>query len=136
MATRSTIAIQNADGTVTGIYCHWDGYLSHNGDILLHHYTDEAKVRQLIELGNISSLGKEIGEKHNFDECLEGETNAYGRDRGDPNQEAATYASWSDLIDNAGEEYDYLFQPGQGWIVNYWGGQGPLKAEIEREAAE
>jgi hypothetical protein len=27
MATRSRIAIENQDGTVTSIYCHFDGYI-------------------------------------------------------------------------------------------------------------
>jgi hypothetical protein len=43
MGTRSTIAIQNADNTVTGIYCHWDGYVEHNGKILNENYTTESK---------------------------------------------------------------------------------------------
>ena len=28
MATRSAIGYINIDGTVTGTYCHWDGYPS------------------------------------------------------------------------------------------------------------
>ena len=31
MATRSTIAMEQPDGRVMQIYCHWDGYLGHNG---------------------------------------------------------------------------------------------------------
>jgi len=34
MATRSRIAIENQDGTVTSIYCHFDGYLSGVGKLL------------------------------------------------------------------------------------------------------
>ena len=34
MGTRSTIALEYADGTVEQVYCHWDGYVSHNGLIL------------------------------------------------------------------------------------------------------
>ncbi len=29
MATRSNIGIVNDNGSVTGIYCHWDGYPEH-----------------------------------------------------------------------------------------------------------
>jgi len=57
MATRSTIAIRNADNTVTAIYCHWDGYLSYNGKILFENYNTEEKVRELIALGDLSVLG-------------------------------------------------------------------------------
>ena len=39
MSTNSTINIQNEDGTVDSIYCHWDGYLEFNGKLLQQHYT-------------------------------------------------------------------------------------------------
>ena len=48
MATRSKIAIEDQDGTVRSIYCHWDGYPSHHGPILLEHYTTQEKVESLI----------------------------------------------------------------------------------------
>ena len=56
MGTRSTIAIEFADGTVSQVYCHWDGYLSNNGKILAAHYMDPFKVRALVDLGGFSSL--------------------------------------------------------------------------------
>ena len=40
MATRSVIGIVNLDKSITGIYCHYDGYPENNGKILLNHYTD------------------------------------------------------------------------------------------------
>ena len=67
MATRSTIALEFADGTVGKVYCHWDGYLENNGKLLLNNYTDPFKLRDLIDLGDISSLGPNIGDKHEFD---------------------------------------------------------------------
>lgn len=39
MSTRSTIAIEHADGTVKKVYCHYDGYISHNGKILAEQYS-------------------------------------------------------------------------------------------------
>ena len=136
MGTRSTIAIQNADGTVTGIYCHWDGYLSHNGRILAENYTTEESVRELIALGDLSSLGETIGKKVDFDDYdpHEGQCVAYGRDRGEINIDARTYASWSELLEDFGEEYDYLFVPGQGWEVRCYNGAGALAEALERDA--
>ena len=122
MGTRSTIAIQNADGTVTGIYCHWDGYLSHNGRILQENYTTEAQVRELIALGDLSSLGETVGAKTDFNNPADGQCVAYGRDRGEKNVDAATFASHADLVENAGQEFDYLFVPGTGWTVRYFAG--------------
>jgi hypothetical protein len=37
MGTRSRIGVMHGDN-VKSVYCHWDGYLEHNGEILLKHY--------------------------------------------------------------------------------------------------
>jgi hypothetical protein len=116
MGTRSRIGIENQDGTVTSSYVHWDGYLSHVGHILHTSYTTEEKIRELMALGDLSSLGKEIGHKQSFDQptdrnwCL-----AYGRDRG----ETDTEAQLSDNIEaylKLAEEYTYLWSNGE-WLV-------------------
>lgn len=84
MSTRSHIGIWNEDGTLDVIYCHWDGYPSYNGAVLLHHYQDLDKIRELIALGDISLLAKHVkpaeGE-HTFESPQEGVVVAYGRDR-------------------------------------------------------
>lgn len=112
MATRSRIGIKNQDGTVTSIYCHWDGYLEHVGEILAKHYRDENKVRALMVLGNASSLGESIEqpEGHTFGKPTEGCTVFYGRDRGESDQHAVTHsmALWPDY----GQEFEYLFEGG------------------------
>jgi hypothetical protein len=116
MATRSTISIRNADGSYTGIYCHWDGYLENNGRILSEHYTDEEKIHQLMALGSLSSLAPEIGTKHDFDAAPRGECNAYGRDRGETNVAAVTRPTFQALRDSLCEEYNYLWEDG-AWKV-------------------
>lgn len=86
MATRSAIGFVEYDGSVTGIYCHWDGYLEGVGATLVKHYNDTYKVLDLIDLGDISSLGEEIGEKHDFDKGSTKTANwckSYTRDRGE-----------------------------------------------------
>lgn len=57
MSTNSNIFIENTDGTYTGIYCHWDGYIKNNGKILAFAYDTPEKLQQLIDLGDISKLG-------------------------------------------------------------------------------
>ena len=64
MGTRSRIAVMHGDNCKS-VYCHWDGYLDYNGRILQEHY-DSAKANHLVALGDLSSLGKSIGEKHPF----------------------------------------------------------------------
>ena len=55
---------------VESIYCHFDGYPEGVGQTLLDHWTTLAKVNRLIKLGDLSSLGSEIGKKHDFDTHL------------------------------------------------------------------
>ena len=134
MGTRSTIALEYADGTVEQVYCHWDGYLSHNGQILLKHYSNPFILRDLIDLGDISSLKSTVGTKHAFshfdngmtqDEYykLYGEmTTFYGRDRGETGTSAKKFASYEDYLLNCQwEEYDYILRNDNGvavWFVS------------------
>lgn len=67
MGTRSRIGVVNPDGTITSVYCHWDGYPEHHLPILTGHYTTKDKVADLLALGSLSSLGPEIGVRHPFD---------------------------------------------------------------------
>lgn len=60
MSTNSLIFQEQQDGTLKGIYCHYDGYLQYNGIILSESYSDPKKVAKLLELGNLSSLGEEL----------------------------------------------------------------------------
>lgn len=55
MSTRTLIAIQNKEGGFTAIYCHNEGLA--NLPILRTYYNDERKVRKLLDLGDISTLG-------------------------------------------------------------------------------
>ena len=127
MGTRSMIAIQNPySKDVRAVYCHWDGYLEHNGAILQKHYAASPKVNNLIALGDLSSLRAEIGEKHAFSQfelkdpaeieahkkLTETQCTFYTRDRG----ETAPYKAFSSAkeatayYDGSWCEYFYLFK--------------------------
>lgn len=112
MGTRSTISIIKEDGSVLTSYCHWDGYPSNNGAILLIHYDDPIKVNQLISLGHISSLRKNIFPvgKHTYDNPEEGVTVFYGRDRKEKNVSAQKHKTLEDFASNGDfQEYDYVY---------------------------
>jgi hypothetical protein len=84
MGTRSMIVMKDKDlGKYRGVYCHWDGYPEHNGLILKDHYKDYDLVKELINLGSISSLNERIAPigEHSFDKPEEGTTVFYNRDR-------------------------------------------------------
>ena len=60
MATRSNIGIVNLDKSITGIYCHWDGYPEYVGKMLLNHYNNDDIVNGLMNLGNLSILSESL----------------------------------------------------------------------------
>lgn len=59
MSTRSLIGKNTAEG-IKYIYCHFDGYLSGVGETLKEYYNTDTKIDELISLGSISSLSKNI----------------------------------------------------------------------------
>lgn len=127
MGTRSRIGVMHGD-KCKSVYCHWDGYLDHNGKILMRHY-DSAKINHLVALGNISSLrpNVEIPEsvEHTFNKPAEGITTFYGRDRGETGFEFAVDHTFKDfmarVVDCNAEVY-YIMKDG----VWYCGENGEL----------
>ena len=118
MATRSNIAYKTAEGKIRSIYCHWDGYPEHNGEMLKRYYTDFDKIVALVSLGQISSLRPALNAKegiHNFENPQDEVTVAYHRDRGEELRinEYDDIPSWI----NDMEEYAYLWN-GKEWLVN------------------
>lgn len=144
MSTNSSICMLSKDGKVKEIYCHWDGYMEHNGTILAKHYTDPKKVKELISLGALSFLGEEIidkiVEKYGFDyrynpeaqkEFSEEELNsykstvAYHRDRGE-DLEIFEYNNINDFLKSIKKygvrEFTYLFveSEAQWYLLEYY----------------
>ena len=70
MATRSNIGMITKERKVVVAYCHWDGYLRHNGQILLDNYTNSEQVYDLVSRGSISSLGESINETRYHDDGI------------------------------------------------------------------
>ena len=64
MATRSRIGIELKDGKILTSYCHYDGGLASLGYNLVSNWMDYDKVLEAIQLGDASSWGQVIGEKH------------------------------------------------------------------------
>ena len=119
MATRSRIAIEDEKGTVHSIYSHWDGYPSNNGKILFEHFQNSEKVKNLIALGDLSSLAPEIelAEGHTFENPVKGVTVFYGRDRGEDGTEAKTHLDRNSFLRSDVEEYGYLFTNDGEWLM-------------------
>jgi hypothetical protein len=126
------------------VYCHWDGYLAHNGAILQEHY-DSAKANHLVALGNLSTLGKEIGEKHVFSqfelraeevqaykELTENWTTFYMRDREEKDQEFEVSHSFDEFLEQCiecGAEYYYIMKDGE-WYCGDTYAHTPLSMRL------
>jgi len=108
MSTNSTIIIKEKE-TFKSIYCHWDGYPEHQLPILNGYYNTIEKAKELISLGNLSSLGERLNPNmagHSFNNAEDGVCVAYGRDRGEDDQEADSDQNLEAL---RSEQYNYLF---------------------------
>jgi len=145
-------------GTVCkSIYCHWDGYLAHNGAILQEHY-DSSQANQLVALGDLSSLRRDIGEKHAFSQfdvpkeeveafktLTEDMCTFYGRDRGEKHTEhkvAVNFETFLEQCNMCGAEYYYIMENGQ-WFYGSMHESDPfykrlvlLSEVLENEAVE
>lgn len=112
MSTNSRIGIKRLDGTEKYIYCHWDGYVEHNGLLLQLCYDTPEKIEKLLDLGDLSSLGEylETDHPHSFDNPKPDVCIAYHRDRGDELE-----------FSFAEQEFNYTFDESSGvWIVDQY----------------
>jgi len=148
MATRSTIALEFADGTIGQVYCHWDGYLAHNGKMLMEYYSNPFIVRDLIDLGSLSSLRPQIGTKHPFSMFEANMTQDeyanlyrdmctfYGRDRDENDTQAKYFDNFEDYAANhQTEEYEYILRKDGQWYVDQGNGFELLSEVLVKEAA-
>ena len=132
MGTRSRIGVMHGD-ICKSVYCHWDGYLEHNGAILQEHY-GSAKANNLVALGDLSSLKPEIGEKHAFSQfelraeevagfklLTENMCTFYDRDRGEEGVEFKsdlTFEAFYDRAEGCGSEWYYVMKNGTWYVGN------------------
>jgi len=144
MSTRSQIAKLESDGKVKSIYCHFDGYLSNNGELLLNYYNTEEKVNELIALGSLSTLDEHVAplpeappsrklevkngdlverskhivlKGHTYEEPQEGVTVAYHRDRGE-DLRISEYSSLDEFLkEDHCVDYLYVWKDGKWFFL-------------------
>ena len=121
MGTRSTIALEFADGTVEQIYCHWDGYLDGVGAQLQAEFMDPFALRELIDEGDTSTIGTPYS--------LRGEVCP-----------ARKYKDADEYFDcSQQEEYDYILRNINGvatWFVRFYASEGVWLTMDEARLAE
>ena len=73
MGHRAYVGYVTQDGKVRAIYVHWATPES-TIPVLLKHYHDFDKVKDLVNLGGCSGIEKEVGASHSFDNPQDGVT--------------------------------------------------------------
>ena len=103
MSTRSLIALKTDTG-IHAVYCHHDGYIEHNGEILLNHYTQREQVADLVMHGDMSVLAENVYDCQFYR---------------DAHSKTAVYPNDQALFEqlDGGIEYIYIFHKGDRWAV-------------------
>jgi len=118
MSTKACAFKQNPDGSLIGIYIHYDGYPDDVGRLLRECYSKPEQIDALLALGALSSLDRSIEapEGHSFRSPAPGCSIAYHRDRGDK-LEIIRRLNLSDAFLSCGDiDYIYLWaDPATGW---------------------
>ena len=126
MSTNARIGIENADGSITTSYHHWDGYPAGLGFNLVENWADEDLLAGAIALGDASHWADNIGEKIDFDQFPRSDSYYaqnvyYKRDRGETGVDAIVYDSY-EVFEKCflrrtpcGEEYAYVLRLDGTW---------------------
>ena len=129
MSTHSTISIEHKNGSIETIYCHWDGYISWNGRILVDNYTTEDLVKELISNGDLSSLGEKINpdpsKPHDHRNAQEGVCVYFHRDKGEKLSQtrsklSTNFGVYKKILNKDYDgDYNYLFRNGSWFVSKY-----------------
>jgi len=110
MSTRSLIGLESEDGTVSYIYCHFDGYPDHEngvGHTLRNFYHDADKILDLLDYGDRSCLNE-----------YPSSTDSYA-ERGESSVGMKLVSSKSAYLRlEDGVSYVYLFTMDDEWIYS------------------
>lgn len=117
MGTRSRIGIvqktiEGSFGTesevIKSIYCHYDGYIGHTGEVLFNHYKSRELVESLISKGDMSFLYPNPSEISHYREREPGHHNDALTAKGRSELLSQADSSWGEyvyLMDEIGEWY-------------------------------
>lgn len=118
MSTRCMIGMKEGNN-VRAIYCHHDGYIEGGvGEQLYRFYDEEDKIKKLLELGNLSSLGNEpVSITVNPDLGCDD----YAATEGMEDNAADIYAGETGYFEDTDDwcHYLYLWKDGE-WQVANW----------------
>ena len=121
MSTRSYIGIEHPNKKIEMVYCHSDGYVSHNGIKLLSFYNNSKAVEKIMKLGFLYFLDNKLTPKKGVEHAFypksrqKGVSLFFKRDRGDTDVDSLKWDSLDHFLkeglkDAWDIEYVYLFK--------------------------
>jgi hypothetical protein len=126
MSTRSNVSVKLANGSIKSIYVHHDGYIDGVGSMLVNHHINQEFAELVVSFGNASSIcenSEPLSSSHSFWNRENGVSVYYGRDRNESDNDAITFESYDDYIQNCVKsavywdiEFFYYFD-GENWDV-------------------
>jgi len=131
MGTRSLIGKQLSDGSILGVYCHYDGYPAYNGRMLRDNFDTVEKVNKLIDGGDMSCTWTNAGWNN---ETLPESGPLYYTMRGESLESNAPqlYKDLNEFLcaadDNYGAEYTYHYVNGE-WVCHKLNARHMVKQE-------
>ncbi len=120
MGTRSRVGVMHGD-VCKSVYCHYDGYLEHTGEMLHRHY-NSVRANELVALGDNSGV-QETVEEMNF----------YGRDRGEEDvswQVAHTFEEFLEQVESCFAEFYYVMRDGVWYVGAVYEVPGLIKGGL------
>jgi len=102
------------------VYCHYDGYLEHTGQILFKHW-DSAAANQLVALGDNSGVQPTVEEMNFY------------KDRGEEDvdyQVAHSFEEFLEQVENCFGEYYYVMQNGVWYVGAVYEVAGLIKGGL------
>ena len=123
MGTRATIGLVKGDQVEYIGLCK-NGYPEHAGVILKEHYNTPDKIQQLLDMGELSVLGIDIGEKHKFEAfCKDSQCTFFVRDRNETSDKFKSRTIFlSEWDKECTHDYNYIFNNGVWSCRNRTGG--------------
>ena len=119
MGTRSRVGVMHGD-VCKSVYCHYDGYLEHTGQILFKHW-DSAAANQLVALGDNSGVQPTVEEMNFY------------KDRGEEDvdyQVAHSFEEFLEQVENCFGEYYYVMQNGVWYVGSVYEVAGLIKGGL------
>jgi hypothetical protein len=119
MGTRSRVGVMHGD-VCKSVYCHYDGYLEHTGQILLKNY-DSTAANQLVARGDNSGVQPTISEMNFYSE--RGETDVEW-------QVANSFEEFLDQVEKCFAEYYYVMRDGVWYAGCVYDTEGLIKGGL------